>query len=144
MVKIFMRKLTKLIFFLILLILFPYKSVQSSTIDSLKKLSKFTDKNLQSISKYSLRDVLDYQDNYNKSGVISYKLKDYNIWTIKDNLSLDGKERRVVTITQKKYYETINSYYIEYYQDGTIEFKKILIPMISIKINGLLPFIQRV
>ena len=119
-----MRKLTKLIFFLILLILFPYKSVQSSTIDSLKKLSKFSDKNLQSISKYSLRDVLDYQDSYNKSGVISYKFKDYNIWTIKDNLSLDGKERRVVTITQKKYSETINSYYIEYYQDGTIEFRK--------------------
>ena len=88
MVKLFMRKLTKLIFFLILLILFPYKSVHSSTIDSLKKLSKFSDKNLQSISKYSLRDVLDYQDSYNKSGVISYKFKDYNIWTIKDNFSL--------------------------------------------------------
>ena len=52
------------------------------------------------------------------------KFKDYNFWTIKDNLSLDGKERRVVTITQKKYSDIINSYYIEYYQDGTIEFRK--------------------
>ena len=52
MVKLFMRKLTKLIFFLILLILFPYKSVQSSTIDNLKKLSKFTEKNLTIIRPY--------------------------------------------------------------------------------------------
>ena len=96
-----MKKLRILIFFSIILISLPYKSVQSNITDNLKKISKFTDKNLQSISKYSLKDILDYQDSYNKSGVISYKFKEYNIWTIKDNLSLDGKERKVVTITQK-------------------------------------------
>ena len=139
-----MKKLRILIFFSIILISLPYKSVQSNITDNLKKIFKFTDKNLQSISKYSLKDILDYQDSYNKSGVISYKFKEYNIWTIKDNLSLDGKERKVVTITQKKNSAIINSYYIEYYQDGTIEFRKNSDPNDPIKINGLFLFIQKV
>ncbi len=124
MLELFMKKLIKLIFLSIVLISLFNKLAQANVVDKLEKIAGLDEANIKSVTKYSLEDILNYENSYKKSGIISHKFKDYNFWTIKDNLSLDGKERKVVTITQKKYSDIINTYYIEYYKDGTIEFRK--------------------
>ena len=133
-----MKKLFKLVLFSLFFSYFANASAHADdVIESLESLNKVANsasdyltltnkKNLQAVSKYSLKNKIDFQNTYKKVGVISHKFKKYNIWAIKDNLSLDGKERKVVTITlnDKDLGDIIEAYYIEYYQDGTIEFRK--------------------
>lgn len=133
MLRLFMKKLVKLIFFVSIVSLSINLPTYANVKDSLGKITeKFKpkifqtsgSKEFETISKYSLKDILDYQESHLKSGVLSYRFKEYNFWTIKDNLSLDGKERKVITITLNDGQKIKESYFIEYYQDGTIEFKK--------------------
>ena len=100
-----MKKLVKLIFFVSIVSLSINLPTYANVKDSLGKITeKFKpkifqtsgSKEFETISKYSLKDILDYQESHLKSGVLSYRFKEYNFWTIKDNLSLDGKESTLV------------------------------------------------
>jgi len=110
------------------------KDKLSSEIVSVDKIKlKKDDKNLYKENKaikneYSLKDVLDFSKEWIKTGEVKHNNKNYNIWAKTDNLSIGGKKRKVIGITEvdKDRLQKKEQYYIGYNYDGTIEFSKLL------------------
>ena len=86
-----------------------------------KKIQKKKDK--------TLVDVLEFENEYKKIGIIKDNLNRYNVWTKKIPL-IKGGEKKIIAIglNDKKSNKVKAQYYIQYFPDGVIEYSKILDP----------------
>tara|TARA_B100000989_G_C19519090_1_gene463172 strand:- start:263 stop:1975 length:1713 start_codon:yes stop_codon:yes gene_type:complete len=77
--------------------------------------------------KNSLKDILEFTTQLKKSGELNYKGKTYNFWAQKDNQSIGGTERKVVSIntTNDNTLQILEQYFITYNHDGSIDYFKL-------------------
>ena len=120
-----MKKLNLLIFFVLITILTSDISTQA---DIKNKELYFELENKAVKNEDSLKDILEFSTQLKKSGEVNYKGKIYNISLQKDNLSIGGKERRVVgiNIVNKDSLHILEQYFIAYNNDRSIDYFKLL------------------
>ncbi|WP_440929095.1 caspase family protein [Candidatus Pelagibacter sp.] len=119
-----MKKLNLLIFFVLITILTSDISTQA---DIKNKELYFELENKAVKNEDSLKDILEFSSQLKKSGEVNYKGKIYNISLQKDNLSIGGKERRVVgiNIINKDSLHILEQYFIAYNNDRSIDYFKL-------------------
>ena len=91
-------------------------------------------------SEKTLFDILEFDKEWDTDGKIIFENKEYIVWTVMDNDSMDKTERKVLTFIYsegepKKKIEELSSIY--YLSQGTIEYRSILLPEDMDKTNTL-------
>ena len=134
-----MKKLNLLIFLILITTLTSNISTQADVKNSLENVINKIKPKIKNKNSYlklenkavkkenSLKDILEFSTQLKKSGELNYKGKTYNFWVEKDDKSIGGTERRVVSIstTNDNTLQIQEQYFIAYNHDESIDYFKL-------------------